>query len=165
MGNAKQPERSVTVREARRHSAPGWPEELERLLDRAFFGPRLWRRLRPPSHELWREAAWMPDMDIFDRDGRTVVRVDLPGMKREDIDVAVEGDMLVIRGHREAEREIEEQNYYCAERASGEFSRALSLPEGTASESIDATYQDGVLEVVILKPAVAEAKAVKVQVK
>jgi HSP20 family protein len=103
-------------------------------------------------------------MDVFEREGKTVVRVDLPGMKREDIEVAVEGDMLVIKGKREEAQEIKEEHYYCAERAVGEFSRAISLPEGVTAAEIEGTYKDGVLEVVIPRTVVSpSAESVKVQ--
>lgn len=150
----------VTVREQRPMA------DLEHFFGRAMRG--FWPRRRAffGSPVLWRETAWMPEMDAFDRDGKTVVRLDAPGLKREDIDVTVEGDMLVIRGHREEAAEIKEKDYYCAERASGEFSRAITLPEGVAAEAIEATYTDGILEVVVPKPAATEKPAsMKVQVK
>ena len=166
MADGREPGRAITVRERRWPAYGTWPEELERFFDRAmggFFWPR--RRFRRAWPALWREAACMADMDIFERDGKTVVRVDLPGMTREDIEVAVEGDMLVIRGHREAEREIKEEDYYCCERETGEFARAVSLPEGATPESIEATYEKGVLEVTIPQPERKETQAVKVAVK
>ncbi len=142
-----------------------WPEEMERFFDRTMRGfwpsRRIWGRLP----ELWREG-WIPDMDVFEREGKTVVRLDLPGMKREDIDVAVEDDALVIRGRREEEHEVKEEDYYCSERATGEFSRAIALPEGVDPDSIEATYENGVLEVTVPHPKKAEeSKAVHVTVK
>jgi HSP20 family protein len=155
----------VAVRERKWPSALAWPEDVERFFGRAFRSPWLSRRrLLWPA--LRREAAWMPDMDVFDREGKTVVRLDLPGMKREDLDVSVEGDMLVVRGKREESTEVKEENYYCSERATGEFSRAISLPEGLKTEDIEATYQDGVLEVVMPNgPTAAESPSVKIAVK
>jgi len=158
--------RAVTVGERRRGGALALPDDLERWMERAFRGPWLWRRRWPVWPGLRRDVAWLPDMDVFEREGKTVVRVDLPGIKREDIEVAVEGDMLVIRGRREEAKEIKEEDFYCAERATGEFSRAISLPEGVKAEEIEASYQDGVLEVVVPAAApTAETSTVKVQVK
>ena len=155
----------VTVRAAKWPSAFGWPEDMERFFDRAFRSP-LFSRRRLLWPALRREAAWMPDMDVFDKEGKTVVRLDLPGMRREDLDVAVEGDMLVVRGKREESKEIKEEHYYCSERATGEFSRAITLPEGLKTEDIEATYQDGVLEVVMPKGTeAAETTSVKIAVK
>ncbi len=161
--NSKQQE--MTVREHKRPLGL-WPDELDRFFDRAMRGFRPRRRFLRGFPALWREEAWMPDMDVFDREGKTVMRLDLPGIRREDIEVEVQGDTLVIRGHREEEKEVKEEHYYCAERATGEFSRAITLPEGVLAESIDATYQDGILEVVIPKPAATETPAsAKVQVR
>ena len=86
-------------------------------------------------------------------------------MKREDIEVGVEGNMLVIRGHRAEEKEIKEENYYCAERATGEFYRAFTLPGGVDPDTIQATYKDGVLEVKMPRTVTAEPKKLKVGVK
>jgi HSP20 family protein len=159
MGNGSK-QRSVIVREGRLPGPLGWPEEFMGRAMRGFW-PR--RRLAWPA--LFREALWVPEMDVFEREGKTVVRVDVPGINREDIDVAVEGDTLVIRGRREEEKEIKEEDYYCAERAVGEFSRAISLPEGVRPEEIEATCQDGVLEVVIPRPAPAETASTKIEVR
>jgi len=162
MDNGKKQRSAVMVRERSRASAL---PELEHFLDRAFRAPWLWRRFWPTWPSLSHEAAWLPDMDVFEREGKTVVRVDLPGMKREDIAVAVEGDMLVIRGKREEAQEVKQQDYYCAERAVGEFSRAISLPEGVTADEIEGTYKDGVLEVVVPRPVVSPGtESVKVQV-
>jgi HSP20 family protein len=153
----------VAVRERRTPRLLAWPEDIERLMERATRG--FWPRRRFPWPALLRETAWVPDMDILERAGKTVVRVDVPGIKREDLEVAVEGEMLVIRGKREEEKEVKEEDYYCSERATGEFSRAISLPEGVKAEDIEATCEDGVLEVVLPKAAVTEKPATKIQVK
>jgi HSP20 family protein len=165
MENGKEHKPDIAVHERRRPGTLGWPEEVDRMLDHAFRFPRRWRQFWPAARGLGREALWTPEMDVFDREGKTVVRVDLPGMKREDIDVLIENDMLVIRGHREEAKETKEENYYRAERATGEFSRAITLPEGVTSETIEATYQDGVLEVVIPTPAPGKTQSTKVPVK
>lgn len=162
MANGNKP-KEVAVRERRLPGLLPWPEDIERFMDRAMRG--FWPRRRFGWPMFARATAWIPEMDVFEREGKTVVRVDLPGIKREDIEVAVENDLLVIRGHREEEKEIKEEHYYASERATGEFSRAISLPEGAKTEDIQATYQDGVLEVVVPHPAAAEAKTTKIAVK
>lgn len=85
-------------------------------------------------------------------------------MKLEDIDITVEDDTLIIHGRREEEKEIKEEAYYCCERASGEFTRAITLPEGVKPEGIEATYEDGVLAVTIPRVSPPEAKKIKVKV-
>ena len=137
-----------------------WPEELERYFDRRFgeFPLRFWRRQGT-------EVAWLPDMDVFEKDGQLVIRTDLPGMTVENIDVTVEGDVLTIRGKREAEKEVTEEGYYCSERATGAFFRTIRLPEGVKADALEAHYDKGVLEVAVPKPEKTEAKSVKVEVK
>ncbi len=155
MENGSKEKGSVTVRERPRRLL-AWPEEFERYFD---------RRMRDWPFRFWRRpAAWLPDLDAFEADGKFVVRADLPGLRPEDIDVSVVGDLLTIKGHREEAKEVKEENYYCSERASGDFVRAVRLPEGAAVDSIEAKYENGVLEVAVPKPAV-ESKPVKVQVK
>lgn len=114
---------------------------------------------------IWGREEWFPDMDLFEQEGKIVMRVDLPGMKREDIDVAIEGDMLVVRGQRKEEKESKEEDYYCAERAAGSFYRSIRLPEGTSTDAIEAPYEDGVLEVKVPQPATPEPKKLKVAIK
>jgi HSP20 family protein len=136
--------------------------DVERYFD------RFWRGLAPrgtrPFGRMVTEA-WLPEVDLFEREGKLVLRADVPGMKAEDIDVTVAGDMLTVSGKREEEKEVKEENYYCSERSSGEFSRTIRLPEGTTAEAIEATYKDGVLEVTVPKPAHLETKPAKIPVK
>jgi len=73
--------------------------------------------------------------------------------------------MLAIRGHRKEEKEVKEENYYCSERASGEFYRAFTLPEGMDPDAIQATYEDGVLEIKMPRPVPSVSKKLKVAVK
>ncbi len=101
---------------------------------------------------LQRDGTWMPDIDIIERDGKLIVRADLPGMMKEDIKVAVEDDMLIIRGSRKEEQEVKKKDYYHAERASGAFYRSVRLPAHVAAEAVDAAYRDGVLEVTVKLP-------------
>lgn len=78
------------------------PREIERFLERAWIPWRATRRWRRP----WMPDEWMPDMDVFEREGKLVVRADLPGVKREDVQVRIEGETLVLHGHREEDKEV-----------------------------------------------------------
>lgn len=140
-----------------------WTDDMDRLMERSFGRPaRGFWRMRPT---IFARENWVPDMDVYEKDGKIVMQVDLPGMKREDIDVSVEGDMLVVRGHREEEKETKEEDYHRSERATGTFMRSIRLPEGTNSDAIQATYKEGVLEVSVPQPATPEPKELKVAVK
>ena len=151
----------VAVQEKRPRRALAWP--FEPYFDRIArgFTPRAFRHWP----RTWAGEEWLPDIDVFEREGKIVVRADLPGMKREDIQVTVEGDLLTIKGRREEEKEVKEEDYYCSERSTGEFSRTMRLPEGIGAEAIDARYDNGVLEVTVPRPAAAGKKAVNVSIK
>ncbi|HLC28291.1 MAG TPA: Hsp20/alpha crystallin family protein [Dehalococcoidia bacterium] len=165
MDNGKGESKATAVEPPRRHAMR--PREFDRFFERAFagLGPFLpWdptRRWRRP----WMPDEWLPDLDVFEREGKLIVRADVPGMKRDDLEVNLQGDTLVIRGHREEKEEVKETDYYHSERRSGAFMRTVALPDGVRAEAIEATYKDGVLEVTVPKPAAAEPKPVQVPVK
>lgn len=158
MENGKQVDKAAVRYEPREAL---WPREIERFLERAWIPWAATRRWRRP----WMPDEWMPEIDIFEREGKLVVRADLPGVKREDVQVRVEGETLIVNGHREEGKEVKEKDYHHSERRTGAFTRTVALPDGFDPDAIEATYQDGVLEVTIPKPAVAEAKPVQISVK
>ena len=97
-------------------------------------------------------SSWMPQMETFERDGSMVVRADLPGMKKEDIEIQLDDDMLTIQGARHQESSEESEGRWHSERSYGSFSRRMRLPKGVDPDKISASYTDGVLEVTIEKP-------------
>ena len=109
-------------------------------------------------------ANWFPEIDVFERDNRLVTKVDLPGMKKEDVKVEVTDGHLVISGVRTNETEEKTDNVYRCEREYGSFYRAVPLPEGVKLEDVKATFADGVLEVSIPLPVQAPAKVRKVEI-
>jgi len=94
----------------------------------------------------------VPKVDIFDRNGSIVVKAELPGVKKEDVSVEVEGHDLVIQGKRDEKTETKEENYYRMERSSGSYYRRIPLPDGVKDENVTASYENGVLEVVVPRP-------------
>jgi len=134
-------------------------EEMERYFEDIFGRPLLpavWRRI--PAVEM----GWAPAIEVFEKKDRFVVKAEIPGMKEEDIDVSVEGDILTIKGERKAESEVKEEDYYLCERSYGSFSRSVALPSSVDAKKIEANYEDGVLEVSL--PKAPEVKAKKVAV-
>lgn len=107
-------------------------------------------------------GAWNPAVEIFERGDSLVLRAELPGVSKEDIDVHVEEGNLVLRGQRKRDQEIDEANAYRLERAYGSFTRSFSLPTSVDASSITATYKDGVLEVVLPKAEEAKPKRVEI---
>jgi HSP20 family protein len=107
---------------------------------------------------------WAPEIDVFERDNRLVTKVDLPGLKKEDVKVEVTDGHLAISGERRSETEEKTDNVYRCERSYGSFYRAVPLPEGAKLEDVKATFADGVLEVSVPLPAKTEAKPRTVKV-
>ncbi|MDD3506463.1 MAG: Hsp20/alpha crystallin family protein [Sulfurimonas sp.] len=92
------------------------------------------------------------------------VDVDLPGVKKEDIDVSVENNMLTISGKRETKSEIKEDDYYRVESSYGKFQRSFTLPEKVDAENIRAACEDGVLEVIIPKMQIEQKSSKKIEI-
>ncbi len=100
-------------------------------------------------------AAWSPNVDIYEKGDDLVFECEAPGVDRDDIEVRVENNRLVIKGERHEEKEAgdEERDYYRVERLYGTFQRMFALPEGVKAEDISAEYNDGVLRVTLPKGA------------
>ncbi len=166
MADKEKSEKALAIKKSGRTGVLGMAEEMDALFDRIMGGGapgafmRLWGR---PSR--FPDMMWAPDVDVFEREGKVIVRADLPGVKKDDISVEVVENALVIRGSRKEEKEVKKENYYRSERFEGEFSRAIRVPEGVDTNTIEATYQDGVLEVTIPCPAAVGSKTTKVTVK
>src|SRR5262249_9215732 len=103
-------------------------------------------------------AEWMPSVDIVERDGFLTIHADLPGVTAKDVSVEVVNNALAIKGERRPEAEEKREGIYRQERTHGSFFRAIPLPETIASEDIQATFSNGVLEVKVPLPT---AKAIK----
>lgn len=111
-----------------------------------------------------KSANWAPGIDVFEKDNRLVTRIDLPGMKKEDVKVEVTDGHLAISGERKGEAEEKKDNFYRCEREYGSFYRAVPLPEGVKLDDVKATFADGVLEVSVPLPAKVELKSRKVEI-
>ena len=135
--------------------------EVNRLLDEMFGG--LGRR--PGSRGAQATVEWAPSVDVLQKDGDLVVRVEMPGVKPEDVHVAVHNRVLTISGERKVDEEEERAGYYVRELRHGSFQRSMILPEGVDEEKIHARYQDGILEVTLEGAAAArEPRRVQVEV-
>jgi HSP20 family protein len=91
--------------------------------------------------------AWAPAVDVFERDNNLVVRAELPGMSKDDINIEMTDEGLLIHGERKKEKEEELEGWYRSERSYGEFRRLISLPEGVNAEEAKARFENGVLEI------------------
>ena len=106
-----------------------------------------------------------PAIDILDEKDQIKVKADLPGMKKEEIEVNLENDILTIQGEKKEEKEIKEKNFIRSERYCGAFYRAFNLPANVDASKANAVYQDGVLEITLPKKEGAKPKQVKVEIK
>ena len=108
-------------------------------------------------------ATWAPPVDIYETENELVVKVDLPDLQNEDIDVRVESNMLTIRGERKFD-DVNEDNYLRVERVYGSFMRSFSLPNTVSSENIRAEYHHGVLSLHMAKLEESKPKQIKISV-
>ncbi|HET9328468.1 MAG TPA: Hsp20/alpha crystallin family protein [Candidatus Eisenbacteria bacterium] len=91
--------------------------------------------------------VWSPRAEMFDRNGRTVVRVELPGLERDDVKVSVWNDRLIVEGERREDDEQRGRDYYQTEWTYGRFYREISLPESVEADEVTASFKNGVLEI------------------
>jgi HSP20 family protein len=112
----------------------------------------------------WRRI-FEPDIEIKEENDHFLVRADLPGIRREDLDLTVTGNLLTLKGERKGETESKGKNYAYSERFYGAFSRTLELPTEVDANQVKATYRDGVLELVLPKTENEKPKQIKVEVK
>lgn len=108
------------------------------------------------------ERAWAPATDLAQEGEDLVLKLDLPGIGDENLDVEVEGNVLTVSGERSEERESEESGYLRRERSFGKFSRSFTLPEGTDADAIQGGFENGVLEIRIPKPVEEQPHKVKI---
>jgi len=137
-------------------------EELGRHFEDIFGRPFLSSVLRRLPME---ERGWAPPIEVFEKEDKFVVKAELPGMKEEDIDVSVVGDTLTLKGERKAETEVKEEDYYCCERSYGSFFRSIALPSTVDAKKIEASFDDGVLEVSLPKAAKVKPKKISISAK
>lgn len=136
----------------RQGAAPAPPmvsrkDRFDTLLDRFFSG----LPFPAPAREI--STAWSPNLDLSETDKEYVVRVEAPGMARDDLDVTLEGQVLSVAGQRSFEKEQSEEDYFWREREEGRFLRTVRLPSAVKAENVDARYADGVLTVRVQKAA------------
>jgi HSP20 family protein len=124
-----------------------------------FFEKGEWpiARLGPP----FTDVAWMPPVEAFERNHHLIVRVELPGMKKEEIGITFTDGVLTIEGERKLENEEKKNEWYRNERTYGKFARTVPLPEGVKVDAITATFEGGVLEITVPLPDVPAAAAPK----
>jgi HSP20 family protein len=108
-------------------------------------------------------TAWYPLVDIVEREREVLLKIDLPEINQDEIEIKVEADTLIIRGQRRLVKEMPEENYIQIERPYGNFQRTFALPKLIDREEIKATYKDGVLRVVLPRKKEVHLKQISVE--
>ncbi|WP_133130013.1 Hsp20/alpha crystallin family protein [Legionella yabuuchiae] len=135
----------------------GWPKD--------YLSTVLNEVLRPFNFEEEAETTlWSPAVDIREEKDRYIVKADIPGVEKDDIQLSLENNMLTIKGERRYEKKEEKEGFSRIERVQGQFYRRFALPDTTDESKIKASYKKGVLEVVIPKKANEKAKKINVKI-
>lgn len=108
-------------------------------------------------------GTWVPPVDIFEKGDDLIIRAEVPGVEKNEIDISVEDNRLVIQGERSREKEFKEENAYRLERTYGTFVRSFMLPKTVDATKIAATYVNGVLEITLPKAEAAKPRKVEIQ--
>jgi HSP20 family protein len=136
--------------------------DMERLFDEFVEPfPRRRQRLWPKITE---SGAISPSIEMFDRKNEIVVRAELPGIDKKDIELTITKDTLTLRGATKKAEDVKEEQYYLCEFAYGTFSRTLALPAEVENEKAKATFKDGILEIVLPKKEESKPKEITIQV-
>jgi len=149
--STRKQEKALTQRTSEAGMSP-W-DEMERWLKRTGrFGlrPDFWEWPQLPDMPgVFRSGA--PKVDVIDRDAEVVVRAELPGVAKEDLDVTVSADSVTLKAHTSHEEKEEKGEYYRREMSYGEYQRMVALPQTVDGENARATFNDGVLELTLPK--------------
>ncbi len=146
----------------KRNGGHGWDpwvigRDFEEDLGRFF--------LRPFGRHGMAHRGFDADLEVKEETDRFVIKADVPGVKKEDLDIRVEGKRLVISGEKKQEKEVREKDFQLSERVYGVFARTLELSSDIKASEVKAAIKDGVLEVILPKAENAKTKQVQVEVK
>ncbi|WP_121551317.1 Hsp20/alpha crystallin family protein [Mesotoga sp. BH458_6_3_2_1] len=134
-------------------------EEIQREMDRLFNDA--FKGLNSQSRE---SSMFSPEVDIYERDNSVFIEMDIPGIKKDELEIKVEEDVLSIKGEKKLEREEKERDYHRYERYSGAFQRIFRLPEYVNSDDVKAKYEDGVLKLELPKKEEVKKEAIQVKI-
>ncbi len=147
----------MTITLSKRHGRPWWMTPFGREPFGDIFFDRLWSEWQGDAGE-----ELTANMNFSEKDGKYCLTAELPGVKKEDISIAIQDGYLTLTGKKEGTKEENEANYYLKETRSGTVTRRFILPHKVRENDVEATYKDGVLTVVI--PQAEEEKAKKIEI-
>ncbi|MFC1923822.1 Hsp20/alpha crystallin family protein [Chloroflexota bacterium] len=131
---------------------------MDRLFENSFIRPsRFWPELERGELSL--------DLDMYQTDKNVVVKTTIPGVKPEEVDISLTGDVITIKGEHKEEQEVKEQDYFRKERRYGSFSRSIQIPVPVKGDKADAVFENGVLTLTLPKAEEVKPKQIKVKSK
>lgn len=140
-------------------------EDIDRVFDRFFTAPFFGETL--PAFPFERTGLlagdWAPALDLTETEKEYIIRCEVPGIHKENLDINLTGNVIRITGHKELVQEGKDETYLYREREVGRFVRALRLPVAVEEAKIEAVYQDGILTVHVPKPATAVGKKILIK--
>jgi HSP20 family protein len=141
-----------------------WEREIDRMLE--DFPLLRWPRLRDLERQFPRDLRRLhaPSLDMYEEKNELVIKAEVPGLTKEDIEITLDDSTLTIKGEKKKEEEIKEKDYYRCEREYGSFLRTVELPAEVKTDGAKANFKNGVLEIHLPKSEAAKRKEVHVQV-
>lgn len=126
----------------------------------------LWNRLfgEMPFPRLITEE-WVPSVDILETKDKVLIKAELPGMESKDVHVSISGDLLTIKGEKKKDQEDKDEHHFRAERYYGSFQRVFQLPSSVQSDKVEATFEKGILKIILPKLEQAKKKQIEIKVK
>ncbi|NPA57732.1 MAG: Hsp20/alpha crystallin family protein [Aquificae bacterium] len=115
-----------------------------------------------PKAEIEEITRWAPRVDVYEKDNKLVIEAEIPGAKKEDVEVKIKDNAVIIRGEVKREEEEKDKTYYRTERFYGVFERVIPLPVDVKPDEAKATFENGILRIEI--PKLAEEKEIKIEV-
>jgi HSP20 family protein len=110
-------------------------------------------------------GGYFPATESYQKDGRLILRAELPGVDPKSLEITLTGNRIVIKGEKKSAREVEESDVFFSETSHGTFERSFRLPKGVKGDDVKATFENGVMEISLPMPSEAEPKQVKIDVK
>jgi HSP20 family protein len=142
-----------------------WMRQMQDQLDRAFTNLSGGSTSSWAPDTMFGASDWAPAIDVFQRGNDLVVRADVPGLSKDDISVDIADDQVTIRGERRHDHEEERDGVFRSERSYGSFCRVVPLPQGAIADSAKATFNHGVLEIVVQAPSFDVRRGRRVEIK
>jgi HSP20 family protein len=130
-------------------------EEMDRLFNQ-------FTRRGDGEEATWAGGIWAPPVDIYETDDAFMLKAEMPGFRKEDLQIELHDNRLTLRGERKQETDVKEEQYHRRERAYGRFERAFWLPVPVDADKIQATFKDGVLELRLPKSEAAKPKRIAI---